>query len=137
MKKITILLLLITTVFANDMELESAIFNTIIHELTSKKEPKVYIHTKVASLQNHPKKLQLLTSCNEADIVIVSNLKDIPQECAGKILFGTRYKHLKNSRVVGAFFWQKGRPNILFYKSRLQHYGIKLSEKFQKYIEND
>ena len=127
----------ITTIIANDLELESSIFNTIIQAITSKSNPKVYIHTEVESLEKNPKNLQIIQLCKDSDIVVLSTLKNIPQACDGKIFFGTRYGHLKNPDVIGAFFWQKGRPNILFYKSRLNMYGIKLDENFGKYIEND
>ena len=137
MKVIILIFSLIVTLIANDIELESSIFNTIIQEITSKSTPKVYIHTEVKSLQTNPKQLQIVQSCKDADIVVLSTLKDIPQACQGKVFFGTRYGHLKNQDVIGAFFWQKGRPNVSFYKSRLNAYDIKLDKSFGKYIEND
>ena len=130
-----ILFIGINVLFANDIELESAIFNKVLTAVTAKERPKVYIYQHNDALEKYPGKLQLVKDCKDADIVLVSTLKNLPKECAGKILFGTRYSHLQNPQVVGAFFWQKGRPNILFYKYRLEEKDIKLDKSFEKYVE--
>ncbi len=103
--------------------------------MSEKEHPKVYIYTQNKALETFPGNLQVVNNCKEADIVLLSTLKDLPKGCKEKILFGTKYKHLRNKQVVGAFFWQKGRPNILFYEKRLQKQGIKLDASFKKYIE--
>ena len=136
MKTLLVMLLISTTVlFANDIELESAIFNKVLTAVTAKERPKVYIYQHNDSLEKYPGKLQLVKDCKDADIVLVSTLKNLPKECEGKILFATRYSHLLNPNVIGAFFWQKGRPNILFYKYRLEEKNIQLDKSFEKYIE--
>ena len=117
------------------MQLESAIFNKLITAVTTKEHPKVYIFTQNDALEKYPGSLVLVENCKDADVVILSTLKNLPEACKGKILFGTRYMHLRNPQVIGAFFWQKGRPNILFYQYRLDQHHIKLNENFQKYIE--
>ena len=105
-------------------------------EITKKTSPKIYLHLGNDSIQQNPGNLNIVTECSNADLVILSTTKKIPQECSNKILFGTRYSHLKNPNVIGSFFWQKGRPNILFYEKRLKRHNIKLSPSFDKYIEN-
>lgn len=107
----------------------------IAKDITKKENPSIYLHTDVNSLQKYPGKLKIVTKCEEADLVILSTTTEIPKPCLSKILFGTRYSHLKNTNVVGAFFWQKGRPNILFYQQRLDKHHIKLNPSFDKYIE--
>ena len=136
MIKFVLIFLLITTVYASDDKKASAIFNMIVKNVTKKINPSVYLHTKVNSLKLYPGKLNIVKECDKADIVILSTTKDIPSECQRKILFGTRYSHLKNPAVIGSFFWQKGRPNILFYEKRLKKHNIKLSPTFNKYIED-
>ena len=120
MIKLLILFFITTTLYAGDANLESKIFKNIINAIVKKEYPTIYLHKKVNSLKNYPGKINISTKCKDADLVILSTLKGIPQECHGKILFGTRYSHLKNSNVIGSFFWQKGRPNILFYEERLK-----------------
>lgn len=125
----------ISFLFANDQAFASKIFNEVVHAVVKKAEVKVYIHENIDSLERFPGRLHITHSCKDADIVILSDDKDIPIACQSKLLFGTRYKHMKNQDVIGAFFWQKGRPNILFYKKRLDQHHIELDPKFHKYVE--
>ncbi|MCD6190083.1 MAG: hypothetical protein J7K14_00900 [Sulfurimonas sp.] len=136
MIKLLLILFLITTTWASDDKKASSIFNLIAKNITEKSSPNVYLHKGNSSLEKYPGNLNITTECAKADLVILSTTKDIPKECLEKILFGTRYSHLKNKDVVGSFFWQKGRPNILFYKQRLEEHKIKLDSSFDRYIEN-
>ena len=135
MKKVFLICIFISTIYASDVKLASSIFSMVAVALTQKTNPGVYVHLEIESIENYPAQLIIIDSCLQADIVILSNTKNIPKQCEGKILFGTRYSHLKDTRVVGAFFWQKGRPNILFYRDRLEKNNIKLDSSFNKYIE--
>jgi len=130
-----LIFLIITTVYASDDKTASSIFNMIVKNITKKPNANVYIHTKVDALQKYPRGLKIINTCCMADIVIISTIDNLPQQCQEKIIFGTRYSHLKNPSVVGAFFWQKGRPNILFYQERLEKKNIQLDSSFNKYIE--
>ena len=136
MIKLLLILFLITTTWASDDKKASNIFNLIAMKLTDKSTPTIYLHKGNSSLEKYPGNLNITTECAKADLVILSTTKDIPKECLTKILFGTRYSHLKNKDVVGSFFWQKGRPNILFYKQRLEEHKIKLDSSFDRYIED-
>lgn len=135
MRKVIFILLVVITVWADDTQKASTIFNMIAKSITQTTNPNIYLHTRVKSLNLYPGELNIITDCSNADLVILSSTKEIPKECKDKILFGTRYSHLKNTQVIGAFFWQKGRPNILFYKKRLDEKNIKLNSSFDKYIE--
>ncbi len=54
------------------------------------------------------------------------------------VVMTTEYLLLeKDKRVVGAFFWQKGRPNLLFLRQRLREADLTLTPEFQKYIEDE
>jgi len=134
--KILLIFFLITTVYASDNKKASGIFNLIIKEITKKDVTNVYLHTNITAIKMYPGNLNIVTECKDADIIILSTTKGIPKECSKKILFGSRYSHLKNPNVIGSFFWQKGRPNILFYKKRLEKNNLKLDSSFDKYIEN-
>jgi hypothetical protein len=43
----------------------------------------------------------------------------------------------KDKNALGAFYWQKGRPNITFIANRLKKKGIKLPKEYERYIENN
>ncbi len=135
MIKLLLTLFLITNIFASDNKKASDIFNLIVKEITKKDSSNVYLHRGIESIEKYPGNLKIVTACKDADIIILSTISDIPRECSKKILFGSRYSHLKNPNVIGSFFWQKGRPNILFYRQRLENHNIKLDSSFNKYIE--
>jgi len=135
--KIFLILILVSTIYADDSKLESVIFDKIINVVVQKIDPKIYIHEKIESIDTYKSNFNIVANCEEADMVILSTIKDIPSTCKGKILFGTRYSHLKNEEVIGAFFWMKGRPNILFYQERLNQKNIKLDSSFDKYVEDE
>ena len=136
MIKFLLFFFLITTLYASDDKKASGIFNLIVKEITKKENANVYLYRGIESIEKYPGNLKIVTECKDADIIILSTTKGIPKECTKKILFGTRYSHLKNPNVIGSFFWQKGRPNILFYKKRLEKHKLILDSSFNKYIEN-
>ena len=136
MIKLLLTLLIITSIYASDDKKASGILNLIVKEITKKEKASVYIHTNIYSIEQYPGNINIVDDCKEADLVILSTTKNIPKECEGKILFGSRYSHMKNPDVIGSFFWQKGRPNILFYKKRLKEHKIKLDSSFDRYIED-
>ncbi|MDP3301786.1 MAG: hypothetical protein Q8S36_07455 [Sulfuricurvum sp.] len=74
---------------------------------------------------------------SNADLIIVS--KKIPQNLSKNcVIITTEYSQLiKDERIIGAFFWQKGRPNLLFLRPRMQKANVKLSHEFDKYIEDE
>jgi len=135
--KILLILFLVTTIYASDLKLASSIFEKITVAISHEDKPKIYVYSHIDAIEECHEKFNLVDNCIDADIVLLSTIKNIPSTCRDKILFGTRYKHLKNKNVIGAFFWQKGRPNVLFYKDRLDKKNIKLDVSLNKYIENE
>jgi len=82
-------------------------------------------------------KMELTSNPEQAYFVIVS--KSVPNNISSKsILFTTEYSVFKhNDKVIGAFYWQKGRPNLLFLRSRLKDSNLNLGTEFEKYIEDE
>lgn len=139
MKTLLLLFFITISLFASEQELrlESNIYYTITKELTHKERPKVYMQTAIPAIEQFPSHFEIVTSCKEADILLISYKKEVNVSCQNKIIFGTRNKTLSMKHTVGAFFWQKGRPNILFYKSRIEKIGLDLGKEFQKYIDDE
>ncbi len=79
---------------------------------------------------------ELVQNCNQSDIILIKK-NNKHEDCSGKpLVFATSYVGIKNyPESVGAFFYQKGRPNIIFNKKVLDKRDIKISQKFNKYIE--
>lgn len=134
LKKLLLILLTLTFSFADDISIEKKIYETFFAELSPREKPYVYVDTPIASLELKSDKFILTDSCKKADIAIMTQ-SDLPYDCRKKVVFGTRYRHLKKKYVVGAFFWQKGRPNIVFQRTKLRRKNIELSPSLQEYAE--
>ncbi len=135
MKKLLLIILILSSiVIADDKGIEKRIFESIFKELSTQDHPKVYTNDKVESLALSSELFERVDSCEEAEIIIMTT-KEIAGECQGKIVFGTRYRHLKQPYVTGAFFWQKGRPNIVFKEELLHKHEITLSASMNDYVE--
>jgi len=139
LKKIIFLLLLTPLVlFSSDLKTEQKIYKLIIHSLLpDKKDIKVWSDT--SSKEDLLKGIEdiiYVTSPSEADFVLLSKDKKIDKDI---IKFVTNIQLLEDHQnsVVGGFFWQKGRPNILFLRQNLKKHDITLPESMQSYIEDE
>jgi hypothetical protein len=75
--------------------------------------------------------------CNGADIAILEKSK-IEKNCTDIPMITLEYDLLKKyPNSIGSFFWQKGRPNIVFIKSRLKNQNIILDSDFDEFIEEN
>ena len=134
-----VLFLIISVVlFASTDKIEQEIFATIIEGLYPHKES-------VRVWSDDPKKRALLVKIakvslvkqpNEAEILFLKRTySSLP---AKALLFAIDYKVLKayRERVVGGFYWQKGRPNLIFFKQELHTHHIELPKEMQVYVES-
>ncbi len=124
---------------ASTLQTERDIYKTILSAIFPKKQ---IVHVWL----DDPSKKKVFTAINkvrvvdnksDADILIIYRTYDI--DVKDKKVFADGYlvfKHNKDS-IVGGFYWQKGRPNLVFIKKNLKDYGISLPEDLQEYIEED
>lgn len=84
----------------------------------------------------HSENMQLANSEKEAEFYLIE--KKLPKTIKKNVLIFTTNIDLfyDNDQVIGAFYWQKGRPNLIFLRERLKKYNIKLSSEFENYIED-
>lgn len=138
MKKIIFILLLVPLLFASDIKTEQKIYGLIIHALLPQKaEIKVW-----SDNQSQKEIFRLIqgVKCvenpNDADFLLLSKRKNLT---AKGIKFATNIQLLEAEKdsIVGGFFWQKGRPNILFLRKNLKKHNINLPESMQEYIEDE
>ena len=137
MKKLLLILFTSLVLFASQAETERKIYDTILHTLLPQKKS-IRLWTDSKSLADELQGLddvELVENIDKADIAVVS--KKLPKDCSC-LLFVTSYHLLKKykERAVGGFFWQKGRPNILFLKKNLQKEGIRLASSMQQFVED-
>ena len=87
----------------------------------------------------------LTKDVKSADVVSITSEEMLEKVLKQKILgfselkkplfFATDYHILEDSKeVIGAFYWKKGRSQLLFVKKRLKEHGIVLSNEYKKFI---
>jgi hypothetical protein len=139
LKKIIFLLLLITSIlFGSDLKTQQKIYTLITHVLLpEKKEVKVWADSlsNRELMQNVPHTI-LVNSPQEADFILLQNHQ---QKGVHGLIFVTNLQLLRalQSEAIGGFFWQKGRPNILFLRHNLEKHHITLPSSMQEYIEDE
>ncbi len=124
--------------YDKEIELEAKIVSKISNDML-KKRAKIYIpNISKKSEKIYSKYFTISKNCKDADFVFDKN--DLShEECknANIIYFTNNYRRLMtNGRYIGAFFWNKSRPNIVFIKNRLDKSGVILSQEYKKYIED-
>jgi hypothetical protein len=131
---------------AVDRESTLKIYHSVFNALAL--NPPIHVYTndnEYRDVFQHSKKIVLTDNAKESDIVLITNertLNDILYtmnenvDISKKpIMFVTNYHFLKISdKIVGAFYWRKGRSQLLFIKKRLKHYGITLPEEYQRFM---
>ncbi|ACO04327.1 MAG TPA: hypothetical protein DEP48_06620 [Persephonella sp.] len=117
-----------------EKELEVKILEKISTDIVGKDYIKVYlIGYPRDKVLKYGRRLLITHSCYSADIIIAKEKKKIP--CKGKIILTTNYYLLlEYPDAIGAFYWKKGRPHIVFLKERLEEKGITLPYEYEKFI---
>ncbi len=141
LRQVTIFLLICFSVAFSEeavKKIESMIISRISSVVTGKQyRIKTYATDNMKYIFKYSKILIPSYECDKADIVIAGEqLKN--KDCEKKVMIVTKYYLLRNYKnAVAAFYWYKGRPNILFIKERLERFGINLPEKYKKYTDSE
>jgi len=125
------------TLSANTLQVETKIYKMILADLFPDKhtiavwaddaEHKHILEaTKMVKLVEDPKEAELLFVSHNADMQI------------HKPKFVSSYRLLKHYKqdAIGGFYWQKGRPNLIFLDKNLKKYGLGVSSKLLPYIDD-
>ena len=137
LKIILLILISIKLVFAFDATaVKAEILSKIAYEFVKKDVANIYtddaelLKIKGLSLSlNH-------SSLEDADIVFVTQNSENVSIDSEKYIFTTCYNTFKKyPHIVGVFFWQKGRPNIIIREEIVKKQNITLSEPFQRFLE--
>jgi len=115
------------------------IYHDIFTSLTHKERFSVYTESKIyKNVFSKSKRIILSRTPSSADIILITKkdtLRKLLKYTKKSILFTTKYNLLDNSDdIIGAFYWRKGRSQLLFIKNRLKKHGISLPGKYSKYI---
>jgi len=147
LKKILLLLILVYgQLFALERGSTLKMYHGIFSALSSKTTIFVYTNDKeYRDVFSYSKRIFLTNELEEADIVLITDKRslksilyrlEVNTNVSKKpILFVTNYHFLKESDyIVGAFYWRKGRSQLLFIKKRLDAQNITLPRDYQKFI---
>ena len=105
----------------------SSLFKTPVYVFTDKEAKHTLQKSRVVVIVN---------DCTQSDFLIGSNFAKLPKKCHNKPLFATSYKAYKQFKnSFGAFYWNKGRPQIHFNKSNLEKFSISLPNNLKKYLD--
>ncbi|HEC45335.1 MAG TPA: hypothetical protein ENI25_00770 [Epsilonproteobacteria bacterium] len=108
----------------------------MINVYTDDKEyRKVFATSKRMVLSGDPEKSDIILITNrEALFQIMRERQWTVAKDEKPILIVTNYRLLKNSfDIVGAFYWRKGRSQLLFIKNRLNAYNITLPDEYKDF----
>ena len=134
--------------YLNALDTESTlkIYQGIFHALSSKTPINVYTNDKeYRDVFLHSKKIVLSNTLEASDIALVTDERTLKNILYTKnsnrnfdkkpIIFVTNYHFLKISKeIVGAFYWRKGRSQLLFIKNRLKQHNITLPKEYQSFM---
>lgn len=150
MRKIFLCLILFYGhLYALDRESTLKMYHKLLFSLSPKAIVSVYVdddeYRKVFSFS---KRIQLINEPENADIVLITNESTlysilenpILQNSIYKkpILFATDYRFLKRSDdIIGAFYWRKGRSQLLFIKDRLDRHHILLPREYKDFLVDE
>ncbi|MEA3434487.1 MAG: hypothetical protein U9R13_07860 [Campylobacterota bacterium] len=121
-------------------------YHQIFSALVSK--PMIHVYTNDREYRKvfvTSKRMLLSDDSGKSDIILITNKSTLFQimkerQWADKkdekpILFVTDYRLLKFSfDIVGAFYWKKGRSQLLFIKNRLDPYNITLPDEYEDFL---
>ncbi len=119
------------------INLQVKILEKILNEISINKEKIIWSDNKtICQAMKKNKHIHTTPDHKQATIVILQDKNNLPKKCADCIIFVLDYELLsKVPKSFGAFFWKKGRPNIVIIKSRLKTLSIQASSDLDPYIE--
>jgi len=140
LKNLLIFILLFSNSFANNQiaVLKTKIIKDIANILIKKKIIKVYVSDPdfydIFHINKHIVKADGPT---QANLILTNNSLKYAKLKNKPCIISTNYQDYKNhtSIDIGAFFWQKGRPNIILNEKMLKQKHITLPKQYDQYAE--
>lgn len=139
LKFLLILSLCVHFSFASEKETATKIVQAIT-SVVNVSDKNVWIEKKDKSLHEFldTKNFKASQRCEDVGVLLVMHANLFASECKGKPIVVLDYDLLKRyDNAVAAFFWKKGRPNIVFIKDRVEKFKIKLPPSYEIYQEDE
>ena len=130
MKAIYIIIVFTTYLFGNSYEIK--LYEMVFTKLFNKPIIKLFVDKNKREFKNS-KILKIVNNCKEADIILLYKLENL--KCENKPVFVTNYIDFISSNAVGAFYWRKGRPQLILNKNMIECYHLHLDKSLLKYVK--
>ncbi len=117
-------------------DIKIRIVAAVAHALSKDKIVKIELQNNrfLTDIEGKKDHIVFVDNCKKADIIITDSIKYIKKDCRNKLIFVTNYRAYKTTPdAVGALFWQKGRPVIIFNKKVIRKKHINLPDQFKQY----
>ena len=136
MKKLFLFLVIHTVMFAN-MNYELKLYEKVLVSIFKKQKLNVYVSNNIRVLLKNSDKFNIVNICDKSvDLLIGDKFIGLAYECKNKPLFSTSHKSFKNDKnSFGAFYWRKGRPQIIFNQDVLDNYKLVLPDSLKRYVK--
>ena len=136
---ICILLSLCSFAKDNSLSIEKKILTKISHVLVPEKKVISiwYFGSKIPLALSKNSFFNIVDDYKKADLIIIDEIGWKVKLDLHIPIVVLDYSFLKEyPTAVGAYFWQKGRPNIVLITPRIDKIGIKLPKEFERYAES-
>jgi len=134
LKVVLLTFLIFITVFAGEYELK--LYEKVIPLILKEKHLHIYADRYSLETVQNSKLFYVVNSCNEADLLIGKDFKNLDKSCYNKPIFATSYRAFKRlNTAFGAFYWRKGRPQIKFNSKRLKELNLVLPTSLKRYAQ--
>lgn len=121
---------------ASSEKVEANIITSMLKAVTNRTDLSIYTDSKKINKILLNNDTAFVKSCDKADIAILETDTSVVK-CKNRPVITLRYNLLKiYSNSIGSFFWQKGRPNIVFIEARLRDHNITIDSSFNDFIED-
>ncbi len=118
------------------LKLKAQILSSISHALIHKDKINICVNNSDLSKTKDDALSLNFVSCEASSIIFADNMEQISKNHKARFIFATTYYFYAHTPdAIGAFFWQKGRPTIIFRKKILEKLNVKLPALFDRYIE--
>lgn len=121
-----------------DEEMAVKVLEKIFASIDIGQELKIYSNDKgIESEFAKRKRFSVVSRCENASLLVLTDEVELDKGCKNRATFVMSYELLrKNKQSFGAFFWKKGRPNIILLKPRMESQNISTSSALEGYVED-
>lgn len=135
---LTLFLVILSSASENKDVMRAQIIEKILSNISINEVITVWSDNKEL-IAEFKKNSNLITTvnCEKATIIVIENKENLHGDaCKNKPIFVLNYNLLKDiPDSFGAFFWKKGRPNIVIIEPRTASQNIKVSKELNAYVE--